>query len=227
MRLLARFHRWRLATTKYWLPYERQLHSVLLADHRLSSIRNILAGQIATLFKAYRSRNTSELTATYSYRCSQFFDVTDEFTLCSIRASNAEGVIRFGGGMLSEIRLRPTIPAVNPIRFQLEGITLDQIYIPHVAASPKPTGWVAELETDGLIRQYKLIRRRFGSTENYSLNVLRLTSFVRPSRSILFRRTTRLLRMHSVLTRGFQYSIFENWADWQSRRVIRVVWLYP
>ena len=154
MRLLARFHRCRLSETSYWLPYERQLHEVMIHDGRPASIRDILVDQFATLFKAYRSRRVSEVAAIYSYRCSLFYDVTDEFNLCEIRASNAEGVVQFCGGILSQIRLTPKITVPNPNRFRLENLTIDRIHISPVVQPPPGIGWVAMLEADGLIRRH-------------------------------------------------------------------------
>jgi hypothetical protein len=83
-----------------------------------------------------------------------FYDVTDEFTLCNVRASNAEGVIRFGGGMLSQIRLTPKVAVLNPKSFHLQDVAIDHINVPPVVLPHMATGWVAHLEASGLLRRY-------------------------------------------------------------------------
>jgi len=154
VRLLAIIHRWRLANTQYWLPYEEQIHDLLLADPRLNELHGLLRAQIGSLYVAFRSPSVSELSATYSYHTSTFYGVTDRFTLCQIHANNAGGSVQFGGGMLSTIRITPNLMVVNPKAFRFTEASLADVYIPAYVPPPPPTGWVADLEEKGIVIRY-------------------------------------------------------------------------
>jgi len=152
MKLLAQFHRVRLAQTRYWLPYEQQICERLLVDDRLADLHPIIENQITHLHIAYRSSDLGELAATYSYDgCVRFWDVCDEFTLCKISASNGTGEVFFGGGMLAQILIRPNDCVNNPKKFHLQEISLNEIVIPTPAPLPPSTSWVAELEQSGVL----------------------------------------------------------------------------
>jgi hypothetical protein len=154
MSLITRFRRWRLAKTSFWLPSEQQVNRCLLADSRFAAIHDVLVDQIASLFIAYRSWNRTESVATFSYRCDRFYEVSDAFTLCRIEAANAQGAIRFGGGMLAEIRLTTSHPVIDPAAFRLEELHLADVFIPPVTEPLVANGWIAELEKDGLLSRY-------------------------------------------------------------------------
>lgn len=154
MNVIARFYRWRHRQTKYWLPYELQLHQLLASDRHVEPLRKVLSDQIATLWIADRSQDPTELAATYSYQCSQFYGVTDEFILCEVHAANAYGVICFGGGMLASIRLKPSTAVVNPTKFRLKNPTIMNVRIPSVVDPSGTSGWIADLENDGILRRF-------------------------------------------------------------------------
>ena len=167
MHVIARFHRWRLAQTTYWLQYEEQLHQLLVSDPRLAAVKEALRDQIATLHVAYRSPALSELAATYSYRCSTFYGVWDDFTLCHVDAANAQGVVCFGGGMLSQIRLTPTETVRNPKTFRLEGARLTDISIPAVTSPLAASGWIAELEGKGILSRFGAPREAVSAASDH------------------------------------------------------------
>jgi hypothetical protein len=154
MNLLARFHRWRLAKTDYWLPYEEQIHELLTSDSRLAELHDVLQIQIASLYVAYRSCDPNTLSAKYAYTATEFYDVSDEFTLCGIQATNARGSVHFGGGMLSEIRITPVGIVNDPKVFRIADASLVNVTIPKYVPPPPATGWVAELEEKGILIRY-------------------------------------------------------------------------
>jgi hypothetical protein len=154
MSLIGYFHRWRLAKTTFWLPCEQQIHQILLADSRFSPVKDVLADQLASLYIAYRSLQQPEWASTFSYCCGRFYDASEVFTLCRIEASNAEGLIIFGGGMLSEIRLRPNRHVLNPATFKLEGLQLNDVFIASATEPLVTTGWIADFERRSLLSRY-------------------------------------------------------------------------
>lgn len=159
MNLIARFHRWRLAETTYWLQYESQIHHLLLADSQIATLCEVLRDQIENLDIAYRSRDLSELNATYSYRGTRFYDVSDRFTLCRVIADNATGLVQFGGGMLSEIRLTPNVCVANPQSFRLECARVTEVFVPTAERPIFGAGWIADMEEKGILA-------RFGAPRN-------------------------------------------------------------
>jgi len=146
MRLIAAFNRFRLARTKYWLPYEMEVHDLLLGDDRIRALHDLLRDQITHLYTAYRSPKLDELGATYSYQGASFWDYHEEFKLCDIQSDNAKGIVSFGGGMLAGIRLKPNALVNNPKSFSLENPGLTNVNVPGVESPPESEGWIKELE---------------------------------------------------------------------------------
>ena len=56
--------------------------------------------------------------------------------------------------MMASIRLRPTDAVVNPAKFQLENPAIKNVRVPSAVDPPKASGWIADLENEGILQRF-------------------------------------------------------------------------